>query len=99
MASTAPASHTATTSRTRAAVQPFSNPKAGNPYGLAKRPCVPPAQESVATPPPFAIGLMAVDGKSKGTHMDSGTVGSAFPHARDGVLDALFHPFRQFVVG
>ena len=68
MASTAPASHTATTSRTRAAVQPFSNPKAGG-FSLTDSLSAPtlPQRKDLGPSPEFAIGLVARDGKPKGT--------------------------------
>ena len=73
--------------------------KAGNPLRTRQGPLrAPSARICGHHSPAFAIGLMAVDGKSKGTHMDSGTVGSAFPDPRDGVLDALLHPLHQLTV-
>ena len=75
-----------------------SSPEAENTQDSPRGPPWP-QHKNLGTSPAFAIGLMAGDGRPKGTRMNSGTVGSAFPHSRYGALYALFHPLHQFTVG
>ena len=68
VASTAQASHTMSTiPRQGRCVARFQPRGRKFPYGLAKRLCVAPAQRNFGHSPAFAIGLMAGDGKPKGT--------------------------------
>ena len=66
MASTAPASHTATTSRTRAAVWLVSSPKAGKRLCTSSTPLRGPSARIWEHSAAFAIGLVARVGKPKG---------------------------------
>ena len=66
VASTAQASHTATTLRTRAAVPTFSSPKAISLTDLLNASAWL-QRKNLGTSPAFRIGLMAGDGKPKGT--------------------------------